>query len=200
MHSTDNLEDGYLGSGRRLGYSIRKYGKENHIREILEYLDSREELIKKETKIVNLNEIAKKECMNMATGGHGGFYHIDISEINKKRWQDPNQKEKLLENARINAKKGREKFKELIKNKEFKKKFSRKISESRKGIKSKPLSEEHKQKIGNANSILKKGKGNPMHGKVWIYNIELKKSISVSKSEIDTYLNKGWIKGRKLKF
>ena len=30
MHSTTNLEDGYLGSGKRLRYSIRKYGKENH--------------------------------------------------------------------------------------------------------------------------------------------------------------------------
>ena len=27
MHSTSNLEDGYLGSGKRLRYSIRKYGK-----------------------------------------------------------------------------------------------------------------------------------------------------------------------------
>lgn len=38
MHSTDNLEDGYLGSGKILGYSLNKYGRENHIKEILEYL------------------------------------------------------------------------------------------------------------------------------------------------------------------
>lgn len=29
MHSTDNLEDGYVGSGKRLWYSINKHGKEN---------------------------------------------------------------------------------------------------------------------------------------------------------------------------
>jgi len=28
MHSTYKLDDGYLGSGNRLRYSIRKYGKE----------------------------------------------------------------------------------------------------------------------------------------------------------------------------
>lgn len=44
MHSTDNLEDGYLGSEKRLRYSINKHGAENHEREILEFVDSREEL------------------------------------------------------------------------------------------------------------------------------------------------------------
>ena len=35
QHVTKNLEDGYLGSGKRIGYAIRKYGPENFIREIL---------------------------------------------------------------------------------------------------------------------------------------------------------------------
>jgi len=68
MHSTDNLDDGYLGSGKRLRYSIRKYGKENHQREILEFCNSREELKKRGEEIVSLNEIAKEECMNLALG------------------------------------------------------------------------------------------------------------------------------------
>jgi|APSaa5957512576_1039674.scaffolds.fasta_scaffold39312_2 hypothetical protein len=71
MHSTDNLDDGYLGSGRRLRYSINKYGKENHHREILEYCKTREELKSRETEIVNLNEIAKTDCMNLSVGGQG---------------------------------------------------------------------------------------------------------------------------------
>lgn len=44
MHSTNNLDDGYLGSGRRLRYSLNKYGNENHTREILEFKNSRDEL------------------------------------------------------------------------------------------------------------------------------------------------------------
>ena len=43
MHSTNNLEDSYMGSGLRLRRSIRKYGVENHTKEILEFLSSRED-------------------------------------------------------------------------------------------------------------------------------------------------------------
>jgi hypothetical protein len=81
MHSTDSLEDGYLGSGRRLRYSINKYGKQNHKREIIEFCKSRKELKSREIEIVNLNEIAKKDCINIRVGGgsegnghfHGGY-------------------------------------------------------------------------------------------------------------------------------
>ena len=35
MHSTDNIDDNYLGSGKRLWNSINYHGKENHKKEIL---------------------------------------------------------------------------------------------------------------------------------------------------------------------
>ena len=47
MHSTFNINDGYLGSGKRLWYSINKYGKQNHKIEIIEFCDNRDELKKK---------------------------------------------------------------------------------------------------------------------------------------------------------
>lgn len=84
MHSTDNLEDGYLGSGHRLWKSIRKYGKENFKREIVEFCNSREELIEKEKEIVNLNEIAKKECMNIMLGGSGGNNNTLNDDVRQK--------------------------------------------------------------------------------------------------------------------
>ena len=37
-HSTDSIEDGYLGSGNFLKHSVNKYGAENHKREILQRL------------------------------------------------------------------------------------------------------------------------------------------------------------------
>lgn len=73
MHSTNDLNDGYLGSGKRLRYSINKYGKDNHKREIIEFLPNRKLLIEREKEIVNLNEIAKENCMNLMVGGKGGF-------------------------------------------------------------------------------------------------------------------------------
>ena len=37
VHSTDNLEDGYMGSGKRLHYAYKKYGMENFNKEILKF-------------------------------------------------------------------------------------------------------------------------------------------------------------------
>lgn len=73
MHSTHNLSDGYLGSGKRLRYSINKYGKENHSVEVLEFFENRKLLGQREKEVINLNEIAKKDCMNLVVGGTGGF-------------------------------------------------------------------------------------------------------------------------------
>jgi len=54
MHSTNNMDDdGYMGSGKRLRYSIRKHGKDNHTKEIVEYCDTREKLSIREEEIVN---------------------------------------------------------------------------------------------------------------------------------------------------
>ena len=73
MHSTDNMEDGYLGSGNRIKRSIKKYGTENFNREILEFVDTRELLAEREAEVVNLEEIAKEDCINLRVGGHGGL-------------------------------------------------------------------------------------------------------------------------------
>jgi len=73
MHSTSNLNDGYLGSGTRLRYSINKHGRDNHKVEILEFCDTRELLKQREEEIVTMNEIAKVDCMNLRVGGEGGF-------------------------------------------------------------------------------------------------------------------------------
>jgi hypothetical protein len=73
MHSTNELNDGYLGSGKRLRNMIRKYGKENFKLEILEYLSDRCSLVEKEKEIVNQSLLQDLKCINLKTGGNGGF-------------------------------------------------------------------------------------------------------------------------------
>lgn len=45
-----------------------------------------------------------------------------------------------------------------------------------------------------------KGCKNSQFGTCWIYNLELKENKKIDKKELETYINHGWIKGRKQKF
>jgi hypothetical protein len=73
MHSTENLEDGYLGSGTILRRSVSKHGVESHRKEILVFYPSREELQKAEQELVTEVLIQDPLCMNLTLGGHGGL-------------------------------------------------------------------------------------------------------------------------------
>jgi hypothetical protein len=95
VHSTDSLDDGYLGSGTHIGRSIKKHGKENHTREILELCDSRAAAFELEKKLVTNETLKDPLCMNKAAGGahHGqrpyGFSaesRLRISEASKRQW------------------------------------------------------------------------------------------------------------------
>jgi len=164
MHSTDNLDDGYLGSGRRLRYSINQYGKENHKRKILEFCKSRQELMSKEKEVVNLNEIAKKECMNLMIGGKGGYPYQHNPE-GAKRFQ------KAGNDAFIEKLKSDPKMRQLFVD------LGNRLNESGKAgkwtgqeFKGKRHSEETKNKIGRANSITQSGSKNSQYGTMWITN------------------------------
>lgn len=71
MHSTDDLNDGYMGSGQRLLRSIRKHGKDKHITEHIEFLPDRAALGLREAELVNTEMVANQFCMNLCTGGTG---------------------------------------------------------------------------------------------------------------------------------
>ena len=78
MHSTDKLDDGYIGSGTRLWHSIKKHGKENFSIEILEFLPDRESLRLRERKIVNEDLLKDSQCMNLTCGGDGGWFYANL--------------------------------------------------------------------------------------------------------------------------
>lgn len=71
-HSTNNLNDGYLGSGVALKESIRKYGKSAHERVVLCHFKNREDLLECEAAWIDKVATNDPTCLNRKTGGHGG--------------------------------------------------------------------------------------------------------------------------------
>jgi hypothetical protein len=196
MHSTTNLKDGYLGSGKRLHYSINKYKKENFKFEILEFCDSRETLEIRESEIVNEDLLKDPLCMNLKPGGKGGI----INAEHKQKWVDAGH-------AASREKKGYiEKQRWLWANdKEWGDAIREKSSAYHKGKgmwSGKHHTEETKELMRNTHreNAHQKGSKNSQFGKCWMYNPLLKESKRVDKVNIQDLAESGWLPGRRMKF
>ena len=69
VHSTDNLNDGYMGSGHRLRKAYKKYGIENFSKEILRFFDNAKDAYEYEADVVTEELVLKEECYNQKLGG-----------------------------------------------------------------------------------------------------------------------------------
>lgn len=190
MHSTYNLNDGYMGSGLILRRSIRKYGVDNHTKEILEYVDSREKLVLREIEIINEELISNEFCMNLKRGGEGGF----SSEDHKLRCTIA----------------GNDKLRDLLIDIDYKEKHCLRLNEANKKARldgkiiniqknyswsGKNHSEETKELMSEKKKGVGIGETNSQYGTSWITKDGFNKKIK--KEEIIIWLNEGWVKGRK---
>jgi len=82
VHKTKNKNDSYLGSGMALKRAIKKYGKQNFSRSILQECSSEEDMYAKEKEIIK-NHINDKMCYNLNSGGFGGWAYVNTTGINK---------------------------------------------------------------------------------------------------------------------
>lgn len=71
IHSSNRVDDNYLGSGYKLKLAIKKYGKENFKRQILFYADSREEILLLEQSMVTDKLLSDPLTYNVQKGGQG---------------------------------------------------------------------------------------------------------------------------------
>lgn len=62
------------------------------------------------------------------------------------------------------------------------------------------LYEWKKKDFAESMKFMQGGENNSQSGTMWIHNIELRKSIKCKKTEIESYINNGWLKGRILNF
>ena len=194
MHSTNNLEDGYFGGGKRIKNSVKKHGKENHKKEILEFLKNREELRSREIQIINEDLLNDPLCMNINLGGDGGWLKEwqskGATNANNKNWKDPDYAEKMkwVSSKVMNN---------LWKDQEISKRLLEGASKSFKG---KTHTEETRRKIGEKSSKVQKEELNSQFGTCWIHNKEREINKRIKKEEIEKYLQEGWESGMKMGF
>lgn len=71
IHSSNKLMDSYLGSGDRIRALVRKYGRQEFIRENLLVLNTRRDALQKEHEILSPEVLSDPLCINICVGGKG---------------------------------------------------------------------------------------------------------------------------------
>jgi len=85
VHQTNNLDDGYLGSGKKLVEAIENDGYENFERKILEFCDSSSKMYQLEKEYVNQKWVDSDMTYNLKIGGHGGWDHENFNSDKQRR-------------------------------------------------------------------------------------------------------------------
>ena len=194
MHKTNNINDGYMGSGKLIKAAIKKYGLESFIKEILFIFDNESDMKEKEKELVIISE----QTYNLCPGGHGGFGYINA---NLHKWKGIHQRGRKLADRVLEEKYGLT-WRTIVGKKGFKSRrekypeLSRKVAirgnkEGWFGFKDRKHSPETIKKMQKSKNV---GKQNSQFGTCWICNEEGNKKIQ--KKDLDIYLNLGYVKGR----
>jgi len=215
-----NNDNNYFGSGVHIKRAIKKYGKENFTKEILETCNNREELLLCEKKwIKEYGAVESKEFYNVHEGGIGGDITQYMDETKIFEWKKNISNGKrgktkgipLSEKNKKGISEGLKKYyenggKAPLEGKHRDDETKRKISESNKG---KEFTEEHLKNLkesfkdrdynGNKNPFYGKGhmisgEKNPMYGKTF-YDVWVEKYGK----EIADKKKEEWLKNKRKK-
>ena len=150
-HETEDLEDGYMGSGLMLLAAMKKYGKENFQKTILEFCETKQKMFEKEKELVTEEFVNRLDTYNLNIGGHGGrisgWKHSDearqkIGDANRRR-----DLESFSHPGWKHSEESKDKISAAHKGKKLSEETKKKLSEINKG---KKLSEEQKRKISES--------------------------------------------------
>ena len=193
MHSTNRIDDGYLGSGKRLYYELSKYGRDNFKFEILEQFDSREELVQAEIDLITEQDVKDPNCLNLKQGGSGGF--TDENRKKARQVTDKILEEKYGNNFRAII--GKQYYENISEEQKQERNalIARRLKEvgfNHATFKGKKHSEETLSKMKSAKVGHGKGVRNSQFGTRWITNETENKKINKN-----TPIPEGWRLGRK---
>lgn len=184
-HSTDLLDDGYLGSGTNIIRAINKYGVSAFERKIHYIYESPAEMFSKEKEIVTPEFLKRSDVYNIVEGGYGGvnkgttgLKHMHLPGTRERIAIHPNAIQKMLcEGWVMGAGMSSTAGTKWINRGEEKKMVS----------------------IEELSSYLERGwsKGlpkSPTSGKTWIYHVPTDKYSLCEKENLEARIKEGWIK------
>lgn len=213
QHRTNDINDGYVGSGTILRNYYKVYGAkegETFTKDILQYCSSIAELNKVEKALIADKYETDSDCINLIAGGRGKGFSEEtrrkISEANKGREITEEERQRISQTLKGHPvpAETRALISQHVKEKCKDPEHRKKVSEAQKHRK--PISEETRRKLSEVNkgrTCCWRGKKMPQYvkekmsksqkGKVAINNgTDIKR---VEPSELEYYLSKGWMRG-----
>ena len=179
IHTTYNLDDGYMGSGKRLKLDQKRLGINNFKKEYIEFFNDNNALREAERKVVNWDILRDPLCYNIALGGsdvRGTFpiRNIITGEIKAKPLNDDYDK-----TIWVHITTNRKHIHKIINN----------------IVVSKYVYESELQKYLDEGWV-KGGLPIACKGNIRIINNDKTKEKFVKPQELQKYLDEGWVKGR----
>lgn len=202
VHQTDDLNDGYMGSGVYLRRAYNKYGKSNFTKEIIHYFNNADDMFKYEAEIVNEDLLKDNNCYNISLGGHGGDTWTYANEDERKK------RSINISNAQKNSKKFKESHKKAWTNNR------RKLQSNKVKGENNPMYGKNAEDYMTPEAIKeKRRKLSKTMKDIYINNPELRKKQSlarlnkiivnngtkckyIEKEEFKKYIDNGWKRGR----
>ena len=83
VHKTNDLADGYMGSGKLIIAAIKKYGLDFFKKEIIEFFNSEHEMFNREREVVTEEFVTSGNTYNLTSGGNGGFSYINRNGLQR---------------------------------------------------------------------------------------------------------------------
>lgn len=146
VHKTKNLNDSYMGSGKRIIRAIKKHGVENFDKKILFVFDNEVDMINMERKIVTNEFLERSDTYNITLGGWGG----GIKSEEHRRNLSLAQKGKPRPKASEETKKKMSETRRLMPGNKWPEEAKKRFSKLKTGVKTGPASESRKKNIAAA--------------------------------------------------
>ena len=214
VHKTiSEIFDGYYGSGLRLIRSLKKYGKDNFVRQTLYVFSDSDESIafQREAEIL-LEKLHEPLCLNLGEGGKGGsnfkgHKHTDatkakLSDIGKKDrnrnlTEQSKEKAKLTRLQKYNGQYHSEEYQTKLKGKKSAE-LKQKTSIGLKKHYSDPLNRlKHSIRLKEAFANIGLQRKGLMKNRIWMVNNITKHRIRPKDVDKAHYMQLGYIEGYK---